>query len=404
MRRRICVVTGTRAEYGLLYWLMRGIGEEPDLQLQVVVTAMHLEPAFGHTVDLIRADGFTVDAEVPMQLSSDHAVDIARSTGIGLAGLADAFERLRPDIIVLLGDRFETLAAAAAAALMRIPIAHIHGGELSEGAVDDALRHAVTKLAHLHFVATDEFRRRVIQLGEAPERVFLVGAPGLDNFVRMELPDRGTVARHIGIDSERPFFLITYHPATLGDTAPVSGVEELLSALAHFPEASLVFTRANADSGGRAINERLDRFVREHAGRAVLVSSLGQAFYLAALREADVVIGNSSSGIIEAPAANVPTVNVGTRQKGRPRAASIIDCDERRDAIAAAIRRARDPATQSAMLRGNPPYGRPRNAASAMLAELRKVDLEAILRKRFHDLPLSAFASASGPRRDYARV
>jgi UDP-hydrolysing UDP-N-acetyl-D-glucosamine 2-epimerase len=404
MRRRICIVTGTRAEYGLLYWLMRGIEQESDLELQIVATAMHLEQAFGHTVDLIRADGFTVDAEVPMQLSSDDAADIARSTATGLAGLADAFERLRPDIVVLLGDRFESLAAAAAAALMRIPIAHIHGGEISEGAVDDALRHAITKLAHLHFVAADEFRRRVIQLGEAPDRVFVVGAPGLDNFVRMDLPDRAAVAHHVGIDPDRPFFLITYHPATLGDTDPVSGVEELLAALAQFPEATLLFTRANADAGGRAINERLESFVRAQAGRSVLVSSLGQAFYLAALKQADVVIGNSSSGIIEAPAANVPTVNIGARQKGRPRAASIIDCDERRDAITAAIRRARDPATQSAMLRGNPPYGRPKNAAGTMLAELRKADLKSVLHKRFHDLAAGALANATGPRRDYARA
>jgi UDP-hydrolysing UDP-N-acetyl-D-glucosamine 2-epimerase len=330
-----------------------------------------------------------------MQLSSDRAADIARSTGMGLSGLAEAFERLAPHIVVLLGDRFETLAAAAAAILMRIPVAHIHGGEISEGAVDDALRHAITKLAHLHFVATDDFRRRVIQLGEAPERVFVVGAPGLDNLVRMDLPGRVAVARHVGINLDRPFFLITYHPATLDDGDPAGGVEELLAALARFPEAALVFTRANADSGGRAINRRLESFAMAHAGRAVLVSSLGQELYLAALQQADVVIGNSSSGIIEAPAANVPTVNVGIRQKGRPRAASIIDCDERRDAITAAIRQARDPAMRSAMARGDPPYGRPRNAAASMLRELRTADLKAIVRKRFHDLAAGALAGAT---------
>src|SRR5713101_3298293 len=209
MGRRICIVTGTRAEYGLLYWLMRAIDDAPDCKLQVVATAMHLEQAFGHTVDLIRADGFTVDAEVPMHLSSDRPADIARSMGLGLTGLAETFEHLTPEIVVLLGDRFETLAAASAAALMRIPIAHIHGGEITEGAVDDALRHAITKLAHLHFVAAEEFRRRVIQLGEAPGRVFVVGAPGLDNLVRMDLPDRAALARHVGMDLDRPFFLIT---------------------------------------------------------------------------------------------------------------------------------------------------------------------------------------------------
>jgi len=403
MGRRICIVTGTRAEYGLLYWLMRSIEQEPELHLQIVATGMHLEQAFGHTVDLIRADGFTVDAEVPMQLSSDRAADIARSTGIGLSGLAGAFDRLAPDVVVLLGDRFETLAAACAAALMRIPIAHIHGGEISEGAVDDALRHAITKLAHLHFVAAEEFRRRVIQLGEAPARVFVVGAPGLDNFVRMQLPDRAALASHVALGLERPFFLITYHPATLGGSEPVSALDELLAALAHFPDTALLFTSANADSGGHAINARLEGFVADHPGRAVLVSSLGQAFYLAALKEAEVVIGNSSSGIIEAPAVNVPTVNIGPRQKGRPRAASIIDCDERRDAIAAAIRRARDPARQSAMLCGDPPYGRPKNAAAAMLRELRNADLKSILHKRFHDLS-GGVSAATTHTRDYARA
>jgi UDP-hydrolysing UDP-N-acetyl-D-glucosamine 2-epimerase len=394
MRRRICIVTGTRAEYGLLYWLMRAIDDAPDCRLQIVATAMHLEHAFGHTVDLIRADGFTVDAEVPMHLSSDWPADIARSTGAGLTGLAETFERLRPDIVVLLGDRFETLAAASAAALMRIPIAHIHGGEISEGAVDDAMRHAVTKLAQLHFVAADAFRQRVIQLGEAPDRVFMVGAPGLDNLVRMQLPDRAAIARRVGIELARPFFLITYHPTTLDEADPVSGVAELLAALEQFPDAAFIFTSANADAGGRAINRRIESFVAQHAARAVLVSSLGQDFYLAALTQADAMIGNSSSGIIEAPAAKVPTVNVGIRQQGRPRAESVIDCEERRDAIAAAIRRARDPAMRSVMAGDDPPYGRPRNAAASIVEQLRTIDLKALLRKRFHDLSAGELAAA----------
>ena len=215
-----------------------------------------------------------------------------------------------------------------------------------------------------------------------------------------DLPDRAAVARHVGISLDRPLFLITYHPATLDDADPASGVEELLAALAHFPEAALVFTKANADSGGRAINRRLESFAMAHAGRAVLVSSLGQQLYLAALKQAAVVIGNSSSGIIEAPAAGTPTVNVGIRQKGRPRAASIVDCDEQRDAIAAAIRRARDPAMRSAMARGDPPYGRPRNAAASMLQELRTTDLKAIMRKRFHDLAPARHATGRDERGD----
>jgi UDP-N-acetylglucosamine 2-epimerase (non-hydrolysing) len=385
MARRVCVVTGTRAEYGLLYWLMHAIRQDGEFELQVVATAMHLEPAFGHTVDLIRQDGFTVDAEVPMQLTSDAPVEIAKSTGLAVGGLAEAFKRLRPDIIVLLGDRFETLAAASAAALMRVPVAHIHGGEISEGAIDDAFRHAITKLSHLHFVAADPFRKRVIQMGESPERVFTVGSPGLDNLVRLQLPTRVELGERLGLDLPRPMFLVTYHPATLDDPDPLQAVEELLAALDRFREAVLVFTKANADTGGRAINDRLAAYVAQQPGRSVLVASLGQQFYLAALKEAAVVIGNSSSGLIEAPAVGTPTVNLGIRQKGRPRAASVIDCAEECGAIERAIRRALDPSMRAIIAADEPPYGRPRDAAGSILESLRSVDLGMVLHKRFHE-------------------
>lgn len=386
MARRICIVTGSRAEYGLLSWLMRAVADSSDLELKVVATAMHLEPAFGHTVDLIRQDGFTVDAEVPMNLTGDAPVAIARSTALGMAGLADAYDRLRPDLVVLLGDRFETLAAAQTAATMRIPIAHIHGGEISEGALDEAFRHAITKLSHLHFVAAEPYRRRVIQMGEAPERVFNVGAPGLDNLIRCQLPDRQTLAARTGLDLTRPLFLITYHPATLDEADPVASLDELLRALDRFPEAALLFTKANADAGGRAINQRLETYLGTPSGRAVLAASLGQALYLAALKQAAVVIGNSSSGIIEAPAAGTPTVNLGIRQKGRLRAASIIDCEERSDAIEEAIRAAIGPRMRTIIAADEPPYGKPRDAAGAMVKVLRSVDLNGILRKPFHDV------------------
>jgi len=392
--RRICIVTGTRAEYGLLYWLMREIADSKDLTLQVVATAMHLEPAFGHTVDQIRADGFTVDAEVQMDLSRDDAASIARATGRGLAGLADAFEQLKPDVVVLLGDRFETLAAATAAALMRIPVAHIHGGEISEGAIDDAMRHAISKLSHLHFVAAEEFRRRVIQMGEAPERVFTVGAPGLDHLARRTLPDRSAVAARIGLALDRPLLLVTYHPATLGDADPVADLEELLAALDGFPDAAIVFTKANADAGGRAINARLESWVAGHQDRATLVASLGSDFYLAALKEAAAVIGNSSSGLIEAPAAGTPTVNIGVRQNGRPRSPSVIDCDDRRGAIEAAIRRALEPAMRDVIAKQAPAYGRAGDASRMILERLRGTPLERILIKQFHDA--GAAASTTG--------
>lgn len=392
MSRRICIVTGTRAEYGLLYWLMREIAEAEDLTLQIVATAMHLEAAFGHTVDQIRADGFTIAAEVPMGLSQDDAASIARATGRGLSGLADAFERLKPDIVVLLGDRFETLAAATAAALMRIPVAHIHGGEISEGAIDDAMRHAITKLSHLHFVAAEEFRRRVVQMGEAPERVFTVGAPGLDHLALRKLPDRAAVAERVGLPLDRPLFLVTYHPATLGEADPVADLEELLAALDRFGDAAVIFTKANADAGGRAINARLESWVAANRGRSVLVASLGSDFYLAALKQAAAVIGNSSSGLIEAPAAGTPTVNVGVRQDGRPRSASIIDCADKRDAIATAIRQALQPGMQQVLASQTPAYGKAGNASRQICHRLRSAPLEGILVKKFHD------SGAAAPR------
>jgi UDP-hydrolysing UDP-N-acetyl-D-glucosamine 2-epimerase len=397
MVRRICVVSGSRAEYGLLYWLMREIEQAGDLDLQLVITAMHLEDAFGRTVDYIRREGLRIDAEVPMQLTSDAPVAIAKSTGLGTAGLAEAFDRLRPDIVVLLGDRFETLAAATAASLLRIPVAHIHGGEISEGAIDDAFRHAITKLSHLHFVAAEPFRQRVIQMGEDPARVFTVGTPGLDNFLRLELPDRATLAQRLGIALDRQMFLVTYHPASLeGD--PLPALEELLAALDRFPDASLVFTKANADAGGRAINDRLERYVMSRPDRAVLVASLGQSCYLAALKEAAVVVGNSSSGLIEAPAAGTPTVNLGARQQGRARASSVIDCAERRDDIADVIRKALDPAMRAVAAKDDPPYGRPGDAAGAILKVLRTAPLEGILLKKFHDLNQRPVAQATKVR------
>ncbi len=393
MARKICIVTGTRAEYGLLHGLMSAIKASPDLTLQVVATAMHLEPAFGHTVDQIRQDGFAIDAEVPMNLTSDAPATIAASTGLGLTGLAGAFDKLRPDIVVLLGDRFETLAAATASALMRIPVAHIHGGEISEGAIDDAMRHAITKLSHLHFVAAEPFRKRVIQMGEAPERVFTVGAPGIDNFQRMPVRSRAELAGRLGLALERPFFLVTYHPATLDDADPVPKLEELLAALDRFPDMGLVFTKANADAGGRAINQRIEAFVAKQPKRAVLVPSLGHNFYLTALREAAAVVGNSSSGIIEAPAAGTPTVNLGSRQDGRPQAASIVNSAERRDEIEAALRKALDPKVRQSVASGDLPFGRPGDAAGAMLKRLREADLDSLLKKKFHDLT----PNASGP-------
>ncbi len=339
-RRTICVVTGTRAEYGLLYWLMKNIAADPELHLQVIVTGMHLSPEFGLTYRDIEADGFTIDAKVEMLLSSDTPVGIGKSIGLGVIGFADALDRLRPDLAVLLGDRFETLAAAQAALVARIPIAHIHGGESTEGAFDEGIRHAITKMAQWHFVAAEPYRKRVIQMGEAPERVFNVGAPGLDHLANLDWLDGPQLESALDLSLGTPLFLVTYHPVTLDKESPVLAMEQLLAALDEFPAATVVLTYPNADTGGRALIGCIDAWVARHADRAKAFVSLGQRRYLSLMRAVDAVIGNSSSGLVEAPALKKATVNLGDRQKGRLKAASVIDAAERRPDISAAIRMA----------------------------------------------------------------
>lgn len=339
-RRKICVVTGARAEYGLLHRLLKEIAADPDLRLQIIATGMHLSPEFGLTYKEIAADGFAIDAKVEMLLSSDSVVGVAKSVGLGVIGFADALDRLKPDILVVLGDRFETLAAAQAAMIARIPIAHLHGGEATEGAIDEGIRHAITKMAQWHFVAAEAYRKRVVQLGESADRVFDFGAPGLDHLQHLEWMERAALERSLAIDLREPTFLVTYHPATLGDREPVAALNELLAALDEFPNAAVVVTYPNADTGGRALIERIDQWVVTNERRAKAVVSLGQRRYLSLMREADVIIGNSSSGLTEAPALKKATVNIGDRQKGRLKATSIIDAAEEKSSIVAAIHKA----------------------------------------------------------------
>ena len=338
--RKICIVTGSRAEYGLLYWLMKEVASDPDLQLQIIATGMHLSPEFGLTYKQIEADGFAIDAKVEMLLSSDSPVGIAKSMGLGVIGFADALDRLKPDMLVVLGDRFEILAAAQAAMVSRIPIAHIHGGETTEGAFDESIRHAITKMAQWHFVAAEAYRKRVIQLGETSDRVFNFGAPGLDHLQHLNWMDRIALEKALAILLDSPTLLITYHPATLGQREPVAAMNELLAALDEFPDATVIFTYPNADTGARALIERIDQWVATNKHRAKAFVSLGQHRYLSLMREADVIIGNSSSGLTEAPALKKATVNIGDRQNGRLKASSIIDALEEKNLIVAAINKA----------------------------------------------------------------
>ncbi|TGU70921.1 UDP-N-acetylglucosamine 2-epimerase (hydrolyzing) [Geomonas terrae] len=381
--RRICVVTGTRAEYGLLYWLMKEIDSDPELQIQVVVTGMHLSPEFGLTYRQIEEDGFVIDAKVEMLLSSDTAVAVSKSIGLGVIGFADALERLKPDIVVLLGDRYEILAAAQAALVARIPVAHIHGGETTEGAIDESIRHAVTKMSRLHFVAAEPYRARVIQMGEAPESVVNVGALGLENLMRLKLLGREELEQSIDFRLGQRCLLVTYHPATLGSVEPKGAMQALLDALDCFPECNLIFTKPNSDTNGRIISYMIDEYARHRPGRVSVFTSMGQVRYLSAMLCVDAVIGNSSSGIIEAPACKTATVNIGERQSGRLKAKSIVDCGETTESIKAAIEQVLLPSFQDEVAGVESVYGSGQSAA-AIKDHLKQADI--CCTKPFYDL------------------
>lgn len=385
MKRRICVVTGTRAEYGLLRWTMESIRGHEALELQVLVTGMHLSPEFGLTFREIEADGFRIDERVEMLLSSDTPLGVTKSMGLGLVGFADALARLAPDLVLVLGDRFEILSAATAAMMARIPVAHIHGGEVTEGAIDESIRHAITKMSQLHFVAAEEYRRRVIQLGEDPVRVLNVGGLGIDNIRRLKLLDRTELERELGLRFRSRNLLVTFHPATLDGATSEEQMTELLLSLADLSDTTLIFTKPNADAGGRAIVRLLDEFVLRHS-HACLFTSLGQLRYLSCLAQVDAVVGNSSSGLMEAPAFQKPTVNIGDRQRGRLKAASVIDCAPERGAIAAAIEHVYSPLFRRRLDGVRNPYGEG-GSAEKIVVELARVNLSDLIKKRFYDLP-----------------
>lgn len=387
--RKICVFTGTRADYGLLYWLMKDLEDDPKVELQVLVSGMHLAPEFGATASIIEKDGFKPAAKVDVVLSGDSPCAVATSLGLATIKLSQALESLAPDILVVLGDRYEALAAAQAAMVLRIPIAHLHGGEATEGLIDEAIRHSITKMAHLHFTAAEKYRRRVIQLGEQPERVFNVGAVGLDNLVRLNLMDRPALEAELNISLAPVIFLATYHPVTLDEAGPEQPLKKLLAALDRFPTSSIIFTMANADPQGRKINSIIERYAASNPSRVYATASMGQVAYLSTLKLADAVIGNSSSGIIEAPAARTPTVNIGDRQRGRLRAESVIDCEESTSAIVTAITRAQSPDFMRRAERAESPYGN--GGASEKVADIIKThSLKGLLMKSFYEVEVSA--------------
>ena len=324
--KRIGIMTGTRAEYGLLKSLMQEINKDNDLELYLIVSGMHLSPEFGMTYKEIEEDGFQINAKVEMLLSSDSPVGISKSIGLGIIGFADEFQRADLDMLILLGDRYEALSAAISAMVMRIPIAHLHGGELTEGAIDEGIRHSITKMSYLHFTSTEEYRRRVIQLGENPERVFCVGAIGVENIKKINLMTKEELERSIHFEIDENTVIVTYHPVTLENNTVEEQFLNLLEVLDRNPKIRMIFTKANADTNGRIVNELIDKYAAQNSERACAFMSLGQKRYLSALKYCRIVIGNSSSGIIEAPSFGKPIINIGDRQKGRICADSVINC------------------------------------------------------------------------------
>jgi len=385
-KRKICVVTGTRAEYGLLYWLMKEIQVIDDLELQIIATGMHLSPEFGLTYQQIESDGFAIDEKVEMLLSSDSEVGITKSMGLAMIGFADVLEKLKPDMLVVLGDRFEIFSAASAATVAKVPIAHIHGGETTEGAFDESFRHSITKMSHLHFTSTEEYRSRVIQLGEQPDRVFNVGAVGIDNIKKLNLLNRADFEKSIDFNLGKRNLLITFHPVTLETGTAEEQFSNLLMALDELDDTNLIFTKANADTDGRIINAMIDKFVLDRKETTVTFTSLGQLPYLSAIQYMDGVVGNSSSGLLETPSFKIGTVNVGDRQRGRVKAKSVIDCEPTQEGISDAISYLFSTQFQKGLVDLKSPYGEG-GSAEKIVNTIRNYPLNAILKKPFYDFP-----------------
>lgn len=386
--RRIGVVTTARSDYGIYRPLLHRLHADADIDLRVLVTGMHLSPEFGLTVKAIEADGFPIAERVEMLLASDSPEGIAKSIGLGVIGFAQAYARVRPDILIVLGDRFEMYAAALAAVPFTIPIAHLHGGEVTQGAFDEALRHSLTKLSHLHFVSTAEYARRVRQLGEEPWRVCVAGAPSLDNLRTVQLFSQDEMRQQYGVALQPPLLLVTFHPVTLEPDQAEAQISELLAAL-EVAQLPVVFTGVNADTGGRIIQQKIDAFAQSQPTVQVL-DNLGTRGYFSLMRQATAMVGNSSSGLIEAPSFELPVVNIGTRQVGRVRAANVIDVDTDRAAILAGIRRAVSPEFRAGLRGLINPYG-DGTAAEKIVARLKSVELDRrLIMKRFVDWPEAA--------------
>lgn len=383
--KKIAVFTGTRAEYGLLYWIIKALHEANEAELQLWVGGMHLSPEFGYTVNQIEEDGFSVTERLDFLLSSDSPVAISKSMGLAIISAAEAFERNKPDLLVVLGDRFESLAIAQAAMIARVPIAHIHGGETTEGLIDEAIRHSITKMAHLHFTATETYRKRVIQLGEQPNCVFNMGAPGIDSIKKLPLISKENLSAAVGFNLDKPYFVVTYHPVTLEAGGSSASLEYLLEALDEFPEYQTVISYPNADTDGRRLIKILDEYQELHPQRVFLVRSLGQLKYLSVVKHSVAVLGNSSSGLIEAPTFGIPTLNIGNRQKGRLCGETVVNCGESKNDILEAINKILEPEFQKKCRNATNPYGTG-DSSEKIVQKLLSYPLDNLLQKSFFDL------------------
>jgi UDP-N-acetylglucosamine 2-epimerase (non-hydrolysing)/GDP/UDP-N,N'-diacetylbacillosamine 2-epimerase (hydrolysing) len=380
--RKICVVTGTRAEYGLLCRLMRLIQESPDTQLQVIATNMHLSPKYGNTYQEIEKDGFNIDCKIPIidENAEDNAVTTVKSMATALSGFAEAYNTLKPDLVVVLGDRYEILAAATAALIERIPIAHLHGGEVTEGAYDDAIRHSITKMSHLHFTSTEAYLKRVIQLGEQPERVFNVGALGVENVMKNDFMSQEEIEQSLNFQLTDKCFLCTYHPVTLSNMSSETQVLNLLEALDDYKEYHIIFTYSNSDTNSQIIIKRIQEYVDRNQGRCMFIPSLGQRRYFSALKYMTAVIGNSSSGIIEVPSFGIPTLDIGDRQKGRIAADSVIHCGYSTEEIKEGLKKVLAYGHKAIE---NPYYKK--GTCEAILKVIKTYPLENLVQKHFYD-------------------
>lgn len=380
-KSKICVVTGTRAEYGLLYPVIKAISEDEDLHLQLIATGMHLSHEFGLTFREIEKDGFYIDKKIEMLLSSDTPVGTVKAMGLGLIGFADAYSELKPDLLVVLGDRFEILAACQAALIFKIPIAHIGGGDTTEGAFDESIRHSITKMSHLHFVTNEKAYMRVVQMGEKKENVYNVGSPGIDVILNTKLLAKEALEKELNLKFHEKNLLITYHPETLSGVPSCQNVKELLYALDGLGEnTGLIFTKSNADPEGRKIINLVEEFVKEHPN-AYIYHSLGRKVYLSVMTHVDAVVGNSSSGLYEAPSFKKPTVNIGDRQKGRLMASSVINCAPERGEILKAIKKAFVMDCSDTLN----PYGDGKSSKRIVKVIKSIKEYKALLKKRFYD-------------------